>query len=68
VPGSLIGLQLVVDDIAALRDELVGRGVDVTPVFHYDGTTRVDGPGGRWNSFAEFADPDGNLWVLQEQG
>jgi predicted enzyme related to lactoylglutathione lyase len=68
VPGALIGLQLVVDDIAATRDELVGRGVDVTPVFHYEGTTRVDGPGGRWNSFAEFADPDGNLWVLQEQG
>lgn len=67
-PGSLIGVQLVVDDIQAVRDELAGRGVDVTPVFHYDGTERVDGPGGRWNSFAEFADPDGNRWVLQEQG
>lgn len=68
VPGSLIGLRLVVDDIKTTRDELVGRGVDVTPVFHYEGTARVDGPGGRWNSFAEFADPDGNRWVLQEQG
>lgn len=67
-PGSLIGVQLVVDDIAATRDELVGRGVEVTPVFHYDGTERADGPGGRWNSFAEFSDPDGNRWVLQEQG
>lgn len=67
-PGSLIGVQLVVDDIAATRDELVGRGVEVTPVFHYEGSGRVDGPGDRWNSFAEFADPDGNRWVLQEQG
>lgn len=68
VPGSLVGVQLVVADIAAVRDELIGRGVDVTPVFHYEGPGRVDGPGDRWNSFAEFADPDGNRWVLQEQG
>ncbi len=67
-PGSLNGVQIVVDDIAATRDELVGRGVDVSPVFHFDGSGRVDGPGGRWNSFAEFSDPDGNRWVLQEQG
>jgi predicted enzyme related to lactoylglutathione lyase len=67
-PGSLVGVQVVVADIQAARDELAGRGVDVTPVFHYEGTERVDGPGGRWNSFAEFPDPDGNRWVLQEQG
>lgn len=67
-PGSLNGVQIVVGDIAAARDDLVGRGVDVSPVFHFDGTERVDGPGDRWNSFAEFSDPDGNRWVLQEQG
>jgi catechol 2,3-dioxygenase-like lactoylglutathione lyase family enzyme len=46
----------------------IAFGTGVSPVFHYEGTERVDGPGGRWNSFAEFPDPDGNRWVLQEQG
>lgn len=66
-PGSLIGVQLVVDDIQAARDELVERGVDVTPVFHYEDGKRVDGPGGGWNSFLTLSDPDGNRWVVQER-
>ncbi len=67
-PGSLRGLQLVVDDIAAARAELVGRGVEVSPIRHFDAAGWVDGPGGRWNSFVFLTDPDGNTWVLQERG
>jgi catechol 2,3-dioxygenase-like lactoylglutathione lyase family enzyme len=66
-PGSLQGPQLVVDDIEAVREELARRGVDVTPVQHFEETGLVDGKGGPWNSFVNFQDPDGNGWVLQER-
>jgi len=68
-PGSLKGLQLVVSDVVAARAELVGRGVDVTPVRHVDETSGawLDGPGGPWNSFIFFDDPDGNSWTVQEK-
>ncbi len=65
-PGSLKGLQLVVADIDAARAELVGRGVEVTPVRHMDNGVWVDGRGGEWNSFFFFSDPDGNAWTVQE--
>jgi catechol 2,3-dioxygenase-like lactoylglutathione lyase family enzyme len=65
-PGSYEGLQLVVTDIEAARDELRGRGVDVGPIRHFENGEWLDGKGGPWNSFANFADPDGNGWVLQE--
>ena len=67
-PGSLRGLQIVVDDIAAALADLVERGVEVTPIRHFDAGNWVDGPGGRWNSFVFLSDPDGNTWVLQERG
>lgn len=66
-PGSVQGLQLVVDDVAAARAELVAAGAEPSELFHYDGTERVPGHGGRWNAFVTFADPDGNGWVLQER-
>jgi catechol 2,3-dioxygenase-like lactoylglutathione lyase family enzyme len=66
-PGSVQGLQLVVSDIAAARAELVARGVQVSPVQHYEGAARVDGRGGDWNSFVFFSDPDGNGWAVQER-
>jgi catechol 2,3-dioxygenase-like lactoylglutathione lyase family enzyme len=66
-PGSLKGLQLVVDDIDAARAQLVERGVDVSPVQHYEGGGLVEGKGGRWNSFVFFDDPDGNSWAVQER-
>ncbi len=66
VPGSLQGIQIVVADIEASRAELVERGVDCTPVRHYDGAGWAEGKGGDWNSFVHFSDPDGNGWVLQE--
>jgi catechol 2,3-dioxygenase-like lactoylglutathione lyase family enzyme len=66
-PGSVRGVQLVVDDIAAARAQLVGGGVEIGPVRHFEDGQWKDGPGGRWNSFAFFDDPDGNGWVLQER-
>jgi catechol 2,3-dioxygenase-like lactoylglutathione lyase family enzyme len=76
-PGSTQGLQLVVTDIEAARSELIDRGIDVGDVFHdaggvfhHAGTEgRVAGPDPErrsYGSFASFADPDGNGWVLQE--
>jgi catechol 2,3-dioxygenase-like lactoylglutathione lyase family enzyme len=68
-PGSVVGLHLVVADIETARAELVGRGVAVDPIRHMtpDGWQPGVDPGhAKYNSFAEFKDPDGNTWVLQE--
>jgi catechol 2,3-dioxygenase-like lactoylglutathione lyase family enzyme len=66
-PGSIKGLQLVVTDIEAARAELAGRGVEVSPIVHYEDGVQADGPGGDWNSFFYFADPDGNGWGVQQK-
>jgi uncharacterized protein YndB with AHSA1/START domain/catechol 2,3-dioxygenase-like lactoylglutathione lyase family enzyme len=66
-PGDLKGVQLVVADIEAARAEIVGRGVDASPVWHMEDGKQVDGQGGPWNSFVTFSDPDGNRWVIQER-
>ena len=77
VPGSVEGTFLVVDDVEAARAELVGHGVSVSEVFHFDGSLlrvagtkgRVPGPdpeGRSYFSFASFRDPDGNGWLLQQ--
>lgn len=78
-PGSAQGLYLVVSDIEAGRAELINRGAEVSDVFHagapgaqlqFDDTSdRVNGPdpdGKSYNTFANFEDPDGNGWLLQE--
>lgn len=66
-PGSLKGLQLVVPDIQAARAMLVERGVEVSPVQHMEEGAWKEGPGGPWNSFVFFSDPDGNGWAVQER-
>ncbi|MGW1618095.1 VOC family protein [Streptomyces sp. NPDC002172] len=72
-PGSAQGLYLVVSDIQAARADLLGRGVEVSEVYHnvYDtgSQVRVDGPdpdGRTYATYASFSDPDGNGWILQE--
>lgn len=81
-PGSARGLYLIVSDIEAARDELLGRGVEVSELFHDAGDVhagkdepylfgrlRVSGPDSEhrsYRSFASFSDPDGNGWLLQE--
>jgi catechol 2,3-dioxygenase-like lactoylglutathione lyase family enzyme len=74
--GSVRGLYLVVADIAASRAELIDRGVAVGEIRHKD--TEGGWSGGflpgldpdrtDYASFADFGDPDGNGWVLQERG
>lgn len=54
-PGSVEGLQLVVEDADAARAELVERGVEVSEVQEFP-----------WGRFVFFADPDGNRWAVQE--
>jgi len=65
-PGSVQGLQLVVSDIEAARAELVDRGAEVSDVQHFEGSERLAGQGGDWNSFVFFSDPDGNGWAVQQ--
>jgi catechol 2,3-dioxygenase-like lactoylglutathione lyase family enzyme len=66
-PGSVQGVQIVVDDISGARAQLVDRGVEVSPIRRFEDGEWRDGPGGRWNSFVFFDDLDGNGWVLQER-
>ncbi|SRR5258706_13414078 len=76
-PGTTQFLHLIVSDIEAARDELVGKGVDASEVFHdagggynrFDPRVRASGPDPdrrSYASFLTFADPDGNGWLLQE--
>jgi catechol 2,3-dioxygenase-like lactoylglutathione lyase family enzyme len=70
-PGSAQGLHLVVTDIVAARAELTERGVGVGDVRHLESGAWVDGPHPErhdYQTFADFGDPDGNIWVLQEVG
>jgi catechol 2,3-dioxygenase-like lactoylglutathione lyase family enzyme len=70
-PGSAEG-GLIVSDIEAARDELVSRGIDVSDIWHgppFPVEARKPGPDPErtsYGSFAYFADPDGNLWLVQE--
>ncbi len=61
------GLQLVVDDAAAARQELADRGVEIGEIVHFEGGVQQPGPGGPWNTFFFFKDPDGNDWTVQEK-
>jgi catechol 2,3-dioxygenase-like lactoylglutathione lyase family enzyme len=67
--GSLQGLQLVVSDVEAARNELIERGMTVSDHFHFETGTEVPGPDpqrGDFASFFSFSDPDGNGWMVQE--
>jgi len=68
-PGSYRGTHLVVQDIVATRVELVARGVEVSEIRHMGASGWAPGPDPEhsdYASFADFTDPDGNSWVLQE--
>jgi catechol 2,3-dioxygenase-like lactoylglutathione lyase family enzyme len=69
--GSVRGLHLIVSDIETARAELVGRGTDVSELFHFDEGKHVPGADPKrsdYNSFLSFTDPDGNGWMVQEVG
>jgi predicted enzyme related to lactoylglutathione lyase len=54
-PGSQRGVQMVVSDVAAAREQLVSHGVEASEVDVQP-----------WGSFVTFSDPDGNTWSLQQ--
>jgi len=64
-PGSAYGLILVVKDIAAARNDLINRGVEVSEVQEMK-PPGFDAPGRSYFARAPFSDPDGNAWQLQE--
>ena len=73
--GSLRSIYLVVADLEAARSRLLERGIEVgeirhkTPIGAWDGgfAPGLDPARGDYASFANFSDPDGNSWVLQER-
>ena len=54
-PGSVKGLQMVVDDIEAAHEHLSGRGIEASEVQDFP-----------WGRFVFFSDPDGNGWAVQQ--
>lgn len=54
-PGAIQGLLMVVEDVRAVREELVKRGAEISEIDVQD-----------WGDFAYFRDPDGNSWSLQQ--
>jgi catechol 2,3-dioxygenase-like lactoylglutathione lyase family enzyme len=59
-PGSVKGVQLVVDDVDAVREALSGRGVSISDV------QQLGPEGSPGSRFCFFDDPDGNTWAVQE--
>ena len=55
-PGSQRGVQVVVEDVAAAREQLVAHGVNASDIDVQP-----------WGSFVYFSDPDGNGWAIQEK-
>ncbi len=68
-PGSYRNTYLVVTDIEEAHRDLTGRGIEVSDLFHWSESGQTPGPDpkrGDYGSYATFADPDGNVWLLQE--
>jgi hypothetical protein len=71
-PGSAEALYLIVDDVEAARNDLLARGADVSEIWHGRGPGTaghlpgLDPERESYRSFASFADPDGNTWLMQE--
>lgn len=67
-PGSFQGSELAVHDIDTAREDLIGRGIEVSELYHLDGGPKPgpDPERRSYQTFASFKDPDGNTWQLQE--
>ena len=68
-PGSVRGLQLVVDDIEAAREELMGRGAEPSDFFHFGAEGQAPGlhpERADYGSYFSVSDPDANMWLVQE--
>jgi catechol 2,3-dioxygenase-like lactoylglutathione lyase family enzyme len=69
-PGSVQRMELAVNDVVATREDLISRGVEVGDLYH-SAPGEEPGPGPHperrsYATYAEFSDPDGNTWLLQE--
>jgi catechol 2,3-dioxygenase-like lactoylglutathione lyase family enzyme len=70
-PGAAVA-GVVVSDIVAAHDELVGRGIEVSNIWHgppFPLEARQPGPDperASYGSFFSFDDPDGNTYIVQE--
>ncbi|HET7520229.1 MAG TPA: VOC family protein [Candidatus Limnocylindria bacterium] len=68
-PGTYVNTYLVVSDIEAAHRELTERGIEISDIFHFGEQGQmpgVDPNRGDYGSYATFADPDGNTWLVQE--
>jgi predicted enzyme related to lactoylglutathione lyase len=68
-PGTYVNTYLVVSDIEAAHRELTERGIEISDIFHFGEQGQVPGVDpnrGDYGSYATFADPDGNTWLVQE--
>lgn len=68
-PGSYVNTYLVVSDIEAAHADLKERGIEISDLFHFSDqgqTPGIDPNRGDYGTYATFADPDGNAWLLQE--
>jgi catechol 2,3-dioxygenase-like lactoylglutathione lyase family enzyme len=68
-PGSYVNTYLVVADIEAAHAEMKERGVPISDLYHFGEsgqTPGLDPNRGEYGTYADFADPDGNTWLLQE--
>jgi len=68
-PGTYVNSYLVVADIEPAHRELADRGIPISEIFHFGPEGQASGPDpdhGDFGSYATFADPDGNTWLLQE--
>jgi catechol 2,3-dioxygenase-like lactoylglutathione lyase family enzyme len=68
-PGSYVNTYLVVSNIEDAHRELKERGIPIKDIFHWSETGQTPGPDpqrGDFGSYATFADPDGNIWLVQE--
>jgi len=68
-PGSYRSTYLVVADIEPAHRAYVERGIEISEIFHFGAegqASGVDPNRGDYGSYASFADPDGNTWLMQE--
>lgn len=67
--SPVVGLHLVVTDLSAAHDDLTRRGIEAGEPFHFGSegkTPGIDPERRDYSSYVQFADPDGNTWLLQE--
>jgi catechol 2,3-dioxygenase-like lactoylglutathione lyase family enzyme len=68
-PGSLKGLQLVVDDVAEAHAHLEAQGIGTSGLQHFVDGVMTPGPdpeGREYGTFVFFSDLDGNSWAVQQ--